>query len=221
MYEFRRKHPFFLIETVCIYIDKGISRKNMNADNKTAALMVLSISIAMFAIAPIVTAEAPAATRTLSTTSPVPDSTFEVMLDLSGFQIGGVVETIPEGFTFSSTTHPSNRTYRSGQKVVFVVINETSLKYDVRAPSEGRGTLSGTWYDALNGTTGDIERTDVSVRIAETPTPSPLSKQKQTPAPSPPTPGYKAVFALTGLFTVAYMILFGRRRGNFKGGSER
>ncbi|MEA3488138.1 MAG: PGF-CTERM sorting domain-containing protein, partial [Euryarchaeota archaeon] len=195
--------------------------KNMNVDIKTIALIILSISIAMFAIAPIVTAGAPAATRTLSTVNPAPDSTFEVMLDLSGFQIGGVVETIPEGFTFSSTTHPSNRTYRSGQKVVFVVINETSLKYDVRAPSEGRGTLIGTWYDALNGTTGDIERTDVSVRIAETPTHSPSQTQKQTPAPSPSTPGFQAVFALTGLFTVAYMILFGRRRGNFKGGSER
>ncbi len=219
MHEFRQKHPFFLIESVCIYIDKGTSLKNMNADIKTIAMIVLSISIAMFAIAPIVTAVAPAATRTLSTANPVPDSTFEVMLDLSGFQIGGVVETIPDGFTFSSTTHPSNRTYRSGQKVVFVVINETSLKYDVRAPSEGGGTFTGTWYDALNGTTGDIERTDVSVRIAETPTPSPSQTQKQTPSPS--TPGYKAVFALTGLLTVAYMILFGRRRGNFKGGSER
>ena len=190
----------------------------MSGDIKTIALIVLSISIAMFAIAPIVTAGAPAATHTLSTANPAPDSTFEVMLDLSGFQIGGVVETIPDGFTFSSTTHPSNRTYRSGQKVVFVMINETSLKYDVRAPLEGRGTLIGTWYDALNGTTGDIERTDVSVRIAETPTPS--SRPAPTPAPSPSTPGFKAVFALTGLFTVAYMILFGRRRGNFKGGSE-
>ncbi len=202
-------------------MDKDISIKYMNADIKTLAMIVLSISIAMFAIAPNVTAEAPAATRTLSTANPVPDSTFEVMLDISGFQIGGVVETIPEGFTFSRTTHPSNRTYRSGQKVVFVVINETSLKYDVRAPSEGRGTLMGTWYDALNGTTGDIERTDVSVRIAETPTPSSRPAPTPTPAPSPSTPGFKAVFALTGLFTVVYLILFGRRRGNFKGGSER
>ena len=198
MHEFRQKHPFFLIESVCIYIDKGTSLKNMNADIKTIAMIVLSISIAMFAIAPIVTAGAPAATRTLSTTNPAPDSTFEVMLDLSGFQIGGVVETIPDGFTFSSTTHPSNRTYRSGQKVVFVVINETSLKYDVRAPSEGRVTLTGTWYDALNGTTGDIERTDVSVRIAETPTPSPTQTQKQTPAPSPSTPGYKSSICTYG-----------------------
>ena len=193
----------------------------MDADIKTIVLIVLSISITMFAIAPIATTGAPAATRTLSTANPAPDSTFEVMLDLSGFQIGGVVETIPEGFTFSSTTHPSNQTYRSGQKVVFVVINETSLNYDVRAPSEGRGTLIGTWYDALNGTTGDIVRTDVSVRIAETPTPSSRPAPTPTPAPSPSTPGFKAVFALTGLFTVAYMILFGRRRGNFKGGSER
>jgi len=199
-------------------MDKSILIKNMNANHKTLSLIVLSISIAMFVIAPIVTAGAPAATRTLSTANPAPDSTFEVMLDISGFQIGGVVETIPDGFTFISTTHPSNRTYRSGQKVVFVVINETSLNYDVLAPSEGRGTLIGTWYDALNGTTGDIEQTDVSVRIAETPTPS--SRPAPTPAPSPSTPGFKAVFALTGLFTVAYMILFGRRRGNFKGGSE-
>jgi len=209
-------------------MDKDTVNRIMNEDHKKISPIVLILSIAILGIslstlAPIVNAEARAAdtTRTLSTTNPAPSSTFDVMLNLTGFQIGGVVETIPDGFTFIRTTHLSNRTYMSGQKVVFVVINKTSLKYNVRAPSEGSGTFSGTWYDALNGTTGDIERTDVSVRIAETPTPSPLPKQKQTPAPSPSTPGYKAVFALTGLFTVAYMILFGRRRGNFKGGSER
>ena len=207
-------------------MDKDTVNRIMNEDHKKISPIVLILSIAILGIslstlAPIVNAEARAADtpRTLSTTNPAPGSTFDVMLNLTGFQIGGVVETIPDGFTFIRTTHLSNRTYMSGQKVVFVVINETSLKYNVRAPLEGSGTFSGTWYDALNGTTGDINGTDVSVRIAVTPTPSAMPSPSPTPTPSPSTPGFKVVFALMGL--LVYPLLFLRRRRNNKGGSER
>ena len=110
------------------------------------------------------------------------------------------METIPDGFAFVSTTHPSNQTHVSGQKVVFVVLNETSIRYEVRAPSRGSGTFSGTWYDAMSEKEGDIESTHVSVRMAEaSPTP--------TSAPAPPVPGFEAVYALAGLLVVAVAVL--------------
>ena len=195
----------------------------MNKNNKKILTIVLTIAMILgvltssVALTPIATAKATdtTITRTPSTTNPTPGSTFEVMLNIAGLQIGGVVETIPDGFAFISTTHPSNQTYVSGQKVLFAVVNETSIRYEVRAPLEGSGTFDGTWYDALNEKEGDIERTDVSVRVAETYTPP--SSPTPTPTPSPPVPGFEAVFALAGLFVVAVRFLFRRRGGE---GSE-
>ena len=191
----------------------------MNKNNKKILTIVLIIATILgiltssVALTPIATAKATdtAVTRTPSTTTPTPDSTFEVMLNIAGLQIGGVVETIPDGFAFISTTHPSNQTYVSGQKVVFTVVNETSIRYEVRAPSEGSGTFSGTWYDALNEMEGNVDSTSVSVSVAETPMSSP------TPTPSPPVPGFEAVFALAGLFVVAVRFLFRRKRRGGEG----
>ena len=181
----------------------------MNKNNKKILTIVLIIATILgiltssVALTSIATAKATdtAVTRTPSMTTPTPDSTFEVMLNIAGLQIGGVVETIPDGFAFISTTHPSNQTYVSGQKVVFTVVNETSIRYEVRAPSEGSGTFSGTWYDALNEMEGNVDSTSVSVSVAETPT------------PSPPVPGFEAVFGLAGLFVVAVLFLFRRKGG--------
>ena len=195
----------------------------MNKNNKKILTIVLIIatilgiltsSVALTSIA-IATAKATdtAVTRTPSTTNPTPGSTFEVMLNIAGLQIGGVVETIPDGFAFISTTHPSNQTYVSGQKVVFTVVNETSIRYEVRAPLEGSGTFDGTWYDALNEMEGNIDSTSVSVSVAETPTPP----SSPTPTPSPPVPGFEAVFALAGLFVVAVRFLFRRKRRGGEG----
>ena len=194
----------------------------MNENNKKIPRMLLTLSVAILAIsvlslAPIVNVKAATTETTVictsSTITPVAGSTFDVTLSIEGLRIGGIVETIPDGFAFVSTTHPSNQTYISGQKVVFVVVNETSIKYEVRALSEGSGTFGGTWYDALSEKEGDIESTSVSVRVAETPTPSPTP----TPAPSPPTPGFEAVFALAGLLIVAVRFLFRRKRRGGEG----
>ena len=194
----------------------------MNKNNNKISQMLLILSITILAIslltvAPIATVIATATdttvTRALSTTNPTTGSTFDVMLNITGLQIGGIIETIPDDFAFVSTTHPSNQTYISGQKVVFVVVNvnESSIKYEARAPSEGSGTFGGTWYDALNEMEGNIDSTSVSVSVAETPMSSP------TPTPSPPVPGFEAVFALAGLFVVAVLFLFRRKRRGGEG----
>ena len=186
----------------------------MNKNNKKIPQILLTLSVVILAIslltvAPIATVKATATdttvTRTASTTSPTSGSTFEVMLNIVGLQIGGIVETIPDGFAFVSTTHPSNQTYISGQKVMFAVVSETSIKYEVQASSEGSGTFSGTWYDALNEMGGNIDSTSVSVSVAKTPSPSP------TPTPSSPVPGFEAVFALAGLFAAAVLLLLMRK----------
>jgi len=131
----------------------------MNEDNKKISRMLLTLSIAailaisVLLLAPIVNVKATATDttviRTLSTMNPDAGRIFDVTLNIEGLEIGGIVETIPAGFAFVSTTHPLNQTYVSGQRVVFTVVNETLIRYEARAPSEGSGTFGGMWYDAL------------------------------------------------------------------------
>lgn len=139
-------------------------------------------------------------TRTVS--SATPDSTFDVMLNITGLQIGGIVETIPDGFVVIRTTHPPHQTYIAEQKVLFAVVNETAITYAVRAVSGGSGTFRGTWYDTLTETEGEINDTSVSIRS----TPTPLSSPAPSPTPSPP--GFEAVCTLVGLFVVAVLFSF-------------
>ena len=193
----------------------------MDIDNSKILRMVLIPAIIIaIAIFPVVIAIASASgsgiavTRTLSTNTPAPGSTFHVFINISGLRVGGIVETIPEGFTFVSTTHPSNQTYVSGQKVVFVLLNETSIRYEVRAPSQGSGTFSGAWYDALSEKEGIIKSMSVSVRVVETPMSSPTPTPTTTPVPSPSpspsppaqVPAFEAVSALAGLLVVAVAV---------------
>ncbi len=166
---------------------------------KVLTLIIAIFAISMLFIATVTNANAAevVVTRTLSTTNPVSDSTFEVRLDLTGLQIGGVIETISPDFVFVSTQHPQEQTNvsSSGQELAFVVVNETVIVYVVRAPSEGiDGTISGMWYDALSMTKGDIGSTSVSVNAV------------QTPTPSPATPDFNLVSTLAGLLAVVYIL---------------
>jgi hypothetical protein len=117
--------------------------------------------------------------------NPVPGAEFDVKLTISGERplVVGIVETIPEGFDFVSTSHPSDQYDVSGQKIAFAVINET-----------------GTWIDMLSQKEGSIAGTG-GIEEGSTPTPTPAT------TPTPEVPGFETFFtALTlviaGLFVV-------------------
>ena len=90
---------------------------------------------------------------------PAADEEFEVTLRISYSELPlvvGIVEAIPEDFTFvSCPTLPDEQYDVSGQKVAFTVICEESeaeikeIKYIVKAPSSGDGTFTGEWVDLL------------------------------------------------------------------------
>jgi PGF-pre-PGF domain-containing protein len=94
---------------------------------------------------------------------PAAGEEFEVTLRISYSELPlvvGIVETIPEGFTFvSCPTHPSDQYEVSGQKVAFTAICKEGeveikeIKYKVIAPSSGDGTFTGEWIDLLVLTT--------------------------------------------------------------------
>lgn len=71
----------------------------------------------------------------------------------------GIVETIPEGFTFPNdendiTSSCEFELDRNNRKIAFSVVNSSSITYKVIAPSEsGTYTFSGNWVDMLVQTT--------------------------------------------------------------------
>ena len=141
---------------------------------------------------------------------PIPGAEFDVKLTISGERplVVGIVETIPEGFDFVSTSHPSDQYDVSGQKIAFAVINETEILYRVQASSSGVGTFTGTWIDMLSDKEGAIrDTTDVvgaDSAVEEGPTPMPVVT---TPTPTSEVPGFEPIFAIVS-FLIAYLFVF-------------
>lgn len=134
-----------------------------------AMLMLLFTLAATALLAGPVTAvthtEVESVTRTIEPDVVDPEAEFiEVTLTISYTgprQVVGITETIPEGFSFVSTTHPFWLQLESTPRVIsFTVIAETEtemiseIKYTVKAPSSGRGTFEGEFVDLLVLTPG-------------------------------------------------------------------
>ncbi len=117
---------------------------------------------------------------------PAPLAEFDVRLAITGELplVVGIVETIPEGFSFVSTKYDHYDV--SGQEVAFAVINTTEITYRVKAPSSGEGTFTGTWTDLLSENSGNIADTIVIVGGAGAGAIGDDTTSTPTPAPAAP-----------------------------------
>ena len=119
-------------------------------------LAVIGMSVLLFTAALTMSAEianagSATATRTLPA-EPVPaDGRFTVRIEVSDYGImGQVTETLPEGFSYTTTTLPQDQAEVEGEtnSVKFYLLGETSFTYTVTAPaSEGTYTFSGILKD--------------------------------------------------------------------------
>jgi len=161
--------------------------------NRLFCLLLLSLLI------PAVVCGAPV-TRTLSTAEPGAGEVVTVSLAIDGIDLGGVVETLPAGYAFAGTDHPDDRVLVRGQKIGFVVMNETRITYSVTAPASGSGDITGTWEDFLGESEGEVAASHVAVDGIETAAESGGEKPAAQEAASP--------FAV--LATVAALLIAGR-----------
>ena len=143
-----------------------------------------------------------------------PDAEFDVKLTISAELplVAGIIDTIPEGFSFVSTTHPPDNYSVSGQEVAFAAINVTEIKYTVKAPSSREGTFTGEWVDMLSEKEGAIADTTVIVGDGD----STLKEEEEvmatsTPTPTPEVPGFEFVLAMVVL-PMVYTVVFRNRR---------
>ena len=177
--------------------------------------IAIAIAIVLSALAAPVVAEEKV-TRSVSTTNPSSNGDFDVTLTI-GFQIGGIIETIPDGFTFVSTTHPPGQYNVSGQNIRFVVLNEPEIKYTVKAPSSGSETLKGVWADVLSATNGTLADTNVAIRSAN----GEGGRSVVTPSVMPPLIIVAIVAAAVVVIGVATYFPVSKRKGKEKRGDKK
>ena len=81
------------------------------------------ILICMFAVLCVVPAWAGGITvsRDIDPSSVPAGGEVLVTLSIDGMDAGGIVETVPEGFSFVETSVPADRYHISGQKLIFAV----------------------------------------------------------------------------------------------------
>lgn len=118
--------------------------------------------VLLFLFVPAAVCGAPV-TRTLSTAEPGAGEVVTISLSIDGIALGGVVETLPAGYAFAGTDHPADRVLVRGQKIGFVVMNDTCITYSVTAPASGSGDIAGTWEDFLGESDGEVAASYVAV----------------------------------------------------------
>ncbi|WP_440954468.1 hypothetical protein ACSAZK_12655 [Methanosarcina sp. Mfa9] len=155
-------------------------------------------------------AEESGVTRSFSTENPAPNEEFDVTLTISGLKAAGIVESIPEGFTYVETEYPGDgRVDVSGQNLVFSVLDDGEIVYRVKAPASGSGTFEGRWNDILNQEEGTIRAAEVSVdpdsKAAED------QKAEAEKSPAGILPG------ITGVLAAVFVVVRNGRRGKKRG----
>ena len=86
-----------------------------------------------------------------------PSQEFQVTVNVADYGAAGqVLEKLPAGFTFVSSTLPERAVTVNGNKVSFLLMNEKSFSYALKAPAS-----AGTYK--FVGILRDINKTEFSV----------------------------------------------------------
>jgi len=159
-----------------------------------AAVAAVAV-ISLFGPGPA-SAQGASATRSFDQSTVAPGGPLVVTIAAAGYgSFGAVVETLPEGFAFVSSSYPADQTSVDGSTLRFTLIGEGTAEftYTVTAPTaEGSYRFEGTLRDAdrMDHPIGGASEVMVSVStpgpITEA-TPTPIVEPPPTPTPVPPT----------------------------------
>ena len=143
--------------------------------------------LALLLAAPVVVfAQTPSAVRSFDAETVEPGATIEITVTANDYgQIGQIVETLPEGFTFVDSTHDAEGVEVDGRAVMFNLLSDDSVTYTVMA-SETDGDYEFTGVlkneDKEESPVGGASR--VTVLSPATPTPEPTIAPTQAPTPA-------------------------------------
>ena len=159
---------------------------------------------------------------------PGEDITVEIEAKEYGL-FGRVIETLPEGWTYKSSSLSETAVSIKGRVVSFLLLDEEAFTYTVTAPdSGGIHTFSGVIEDferARETIGGDSEITVLMPTPVSTPTatptvvPTPTPTPTVVPTPVPPDTGGTApsagVLVLLMVVGIAVIVVVVGRRGRF------
>ena len=125
------------------------------------------------------------AVRSFSESWVLPGGPLQVTISVSGYGgIGQVVETLPPGFTYESSSLQSVAVRVDGQTVLFTLLGEDRLTYTVTAADEeDRYEFAGIFKDSNKveeAVSGQAE-----ILVSETPPPAPTPSPTPTESPTP------------------------------------
>jgi len=123
----------------------------------------MALVLLVILIVPVMAAETTAVQRTIAPASPQPAETMNITITVPPGFFGGIVETLPDGFSFEGTSHPPDGVKQSGRTVIFAVTGEKSVSYAIRAPASGCGVISGKWENVGTGGKGEIPQEVIAV----------------------------------------------------------
>lgn len=127
---------------------------------------ILLFCLCMLSLAVPALAGGEAMVREVSTAVPAPGAEVTVTLTLHGCAAGGVVETLPPGFVYVSSSLPADQVRVEGNRVCFATLGESVVTYVVRAPEKAGGEITGAWWDFGARTQGTIPSTRLEVGSA-------------------------------------------------------
>ncbi len=130
----------------------GVLRDDQSVDHTVGGQNTVSVTATVVdtpepTATPSTPVGGPSATRAISASQVAPGESFTVTVDVREYgSFGGVVETLPTGFAYGSSTHSATRV--SGQEVTFTLFGESSVTYTVTASSRpGSYMFSGILRD--------------------------------------------------------------------------
>lgn len=120
-------------------------------------IVILFLALTLFAYP----ASAGSAERTFSTISVNPNQEFKVTVNVADYGAAGqVLEKLPAGFTFVSSTLPERAVTVNGSEVSFLLMTEKSFSYTLKAPA-----TTGTYK--IVGLLRDINKAEFPVSPAD------------------------------------------------------
>ena len=136
----------------------------------------------------------PNATRSFAPETVLPGGDVVVTIEASGYgAFGGVVETLPPGFTYKSSSRPASGVKEEGQKVTFALFGETSFTYTVTASSvESAHPFSGILKDDQGVESAVGGATSLTVEVAA----APEGSATRSFSPEPVRPGGDVVVTI-------------------------
>ena len=157
----------------------------------TIAVLAVAAVVGAAALPGGVDAQSHSASRAFQQTWAAPGGELLVTITASNYgPFGQMVETLPDGFTFVSSSLDDAQVSSEGQTVRFTLLGDASFDYTVTVPSvEGQYVFAGIIKN------DDREEQTISgrtqLRVGPPPTPVPTATPVPTPMPAPtatPTP---------------------------------